>query len=231
MNQPPESPTLISYLDILHPALREVSATPAAFQRYLETFRLPVQPRRILLFSGHMLDAPDRVMPRFPADKVPQATQKIAAVLDKLAVGAEDLALTQGACGGDLLFTVACQQRGVPVSWLQPFAEGEFIQRSVTRCGADWEAIYHAARAKLTDAIHAAPAELGALTAAADDALPYTRCNLWLLYTALATAGDQTRFVCLWNGASGDGQGGTAHMVSEVQRWHGKVDWIDTREL
>ena len=40
----------------------------------------------------------------------------------------------------------------------------------------------------------------------------YERCNLWLLYTALACGFDKVRFICLWNGSEGDGTGGTAHM-------------------
>ncbi len=34
---------------------------------------------------------------------------------------------------------------------------------------------------------------------------PFERCNLWLLYTALAWGVDQVRFICLWNGSGGDG--------------------------
>lgn len=30
-------------------------------------------PERVLLFSGHMVDRPDRPQPRFPADKVASA--------------------------------------------------------------------------------------------------------------------------------------------------------------
>ena len=35
-------------------------------------------PQRVLLFTGHMIDAPGRAEPRFPADKVEIAKQKIA---------------------------------------------------------------------------------------------------------------------------------------------------------
>jgi len=59
-------------------------------------------------------------------------------------------ALTQGACGGDLLFTEACLKRGVQVHWLQPFAEPEFIERSVVRGGQAWRQRYLDARAGLT---------------------------------------------------------------------------------
>lgn len=75
-------------------------------------------PRHVLLFSGHMIDAPDRLVPRFPANKEPIAASRIAEALDTLGAGDRDLALTQGACGGDLLFTEACLARGVRVRWM-----------------------------------------------------------------------------------------------------------------
>lgn len=186
------------------------------------------QPRHVLLFSGHMIDAPNRPTPRFPATKELIAAQRIAAVLDQLEAGPEDLALTQGACGGDLLFTEACQQRGVRVQWLQPFEEPEFIRRSVVCHSETWRARYFAAKAKLTTAIRSAPQEVGPLPAGSD---PYERCNLWLLSTALSYGVNKVQFICLWDGGGGDGPGGTAHMYQEVNRRTGQVTWIDSRTL
>ncbi len=37
-------------------------------------------PRKVALFSGHMIDAPGRAKPRFPPDKEPLAANAIAAV-------------------------------------------------------------------------------------------------------------------------------------------------------
>lgn len=186
------------------------------------------QPRQVFLFSGHMIDAPSRPTPRFPAAKVPIAAQNIAEALDQLGAGAEDLALTQGACGGDLLFTEACQQRGVTVQWLQPFDEPAFIQKSVVCHDEAWRARYLAAKAKLTTEIRSAPQVLGPLPAGVD---PYERCNLWLFETALSYGPSKVHFICLWNGGGGDGPGGTAHMYQEVKRRTGQVTWIDTRTL
>jgi hypothetical protein len=72
------------------------------------------------------------------------------------------------------------------------------------------------------------PDELGALPPRAD---PFERCNLWLLYSALARGLDKLRFICLWDGGGGDGPGGTAHLYREVERRTGHVTWIDTRTL
>lgn len=186
------------------------------------------QPRHVLLFSGHMIDAPNRPTPRFPAAKELIAAQRIAEVLGQLGAGPEDLALTQGACGGDLLFTEVCQQRGVQVQWLQPFDEPDFINKSVICRGETWHRRYLAAKAKLTTEIRSAPRELGPLPIGSD---PYERCNLWLLSTALSYGGNKVHFIGLWDGGGGDGPGGTAHMYQEVTQRLGQVTWIDSRTL
>ncbi len=211
-----------------------VEAGIKVFDRAMERLAPPDarwQPRRIILFSGHMTDEPGRAKPRFPADLEGLAASAIAAVLDEMGVGPDDLALTQGACGGDLLFTEACQKRGVRVNWLQPFEEPEFIQRSVIRSGESWRKRYLDARAVLAAPPRAAPVELGAPPQGVGEGYAYERCNLWLLYTALSCGPDKVNFVCLWDGGGGDGAGGTAHMYREVERRTGRVSRIDTNAL
>jgi hypothetical protein len=43
-------------------------------------------PRKVALFSGHMIDAPGRKTPRFPSDKEPIAYHAIASALADLDV-------------------------------------------------------------------------------------------------------------------------------------------------
>ena len=45
------------------------------------------EPRKVALFSGHMIDAPGREKPRFPPDKEPVAAHAIAETLTDLEVG------------------------------------------------------------------------------------------------------------------------------------------------
>ena len=206
----------------------------ATFDRALQRLTRPEdrwQPRNVILFSGHMIDAPDRPVPRFPAAKEQIAAQKISEILNQIGADSHDLALTQGACGGDLLFTEACRKRGVNINWLQPFSEPEFIQNSVDRGGQGWIDRYMSAKAGLAAPPRSAPDTLGEPPAGAAENYAYVRCNLWLLYTALAWGVEKVQFVCLWNGAGGDGPGGTAHMYNEVKRRTGRVYWIDSRQL
>jgi hypothetical protein len=187
-------------------------------------------PRQVLLFSGHLVDAPDRASARFPAEKVGAAARRIAAELERLEAGPADLALTQGAAGGDLLFAEACLARGVPLQLLLPLPEDEFIARSILPCvdGAAWRDRYLAVKARLTLRPLLADAVLGPLPAGAD---PFERANRWLLDSALLHGAHRLRFITLWDGAGGDGPGGTQHMVDEVRRHHGESVWIDTRSL
>lgn len=215
-------------------APENVAAGIAVLDRALSRLPLPGrdwEPRRVFLFSGHMVDAPDRDSPRLPAERVEAAGARIAELMRGLDAGPEDLALTQGACGGDLLFTEACQGLGVRVGWLQPFHEPEFVQRSVVRCGEHWRQRYLDARQRLGGPVLSAPQELGEPPGYAERGYPYERCNRWLMYTALAWGVEKVHFVCLWNGAGGDGPGGTAHMYEEVAQRTGQVHWIDTRQL
>jgi len=189
------------------------------------------QPRYVFLFSGHMIDRPDRSVPRFPSEMEHLAAQEIANTLTELGAGPDDLALTQGACGGDLLFTEAALQLGMKVHWLQPFCEPEFITNSVACSNGSWRKRYFDAKCALASPIRPAPAELGAIPQGSEPGYAYERCNLWLLYTALAYGVEKVRFICLWNGEGGDGPGGTAHLYHEVKRRTGQVYWLDTRTI
>lgn len=189
-----------------------------------------LQPRRVILFSGHMIDAPGRAEPRFPPALAPAAAAHIAAALDRLEAGPLDLGLTQGAAGADLLFAEAAQARALPLLFLQPFGEDEFIARSVRPVseGEQWVARYRTVAARLASPPRAMP-PAAAVAEAADN--PFERCNRWLLDTALACGGDRVWLLCLWDGRRGDGAGGTAHMVEEVSRHRGHVLHIDPRDL
>jgi len=188
------------------------------------------QPRQAILFSGHMMDTPHRPQSRFPAAMEGAATERIGAALDALDAGAEDIAFCQAAAGGDLIFLEACQRRGVRCQVLLPFEEAIFLQRSVLPSvhGQQWRDRYVAMKEKLTMPIRLMPDELGPTP---DKGNPYERCNLWLLNSALAFGIDRVCFITLWNGGGGDGPGGTAHLVEEVQQRTGRVTWIDTRSL
>lgn len=184
--------------------------------------------RKVFLFSGHMIDAPGRETPRFPASKEPVASDAIAETLDAQVCGASDLGVCGGACGGDLIFAELVLARGAHLEMLLPFDESTFLRESVDFAGPQWRERFFAVKDNPNTTTRYAPDVLGKLPEGTD---PYERENRWLLDTALAFGPSKVEFICLWNGGGGDGPGGTKHMVDEVKAAGARVYWLDTRTL
>jgi hypothetical protein len=210
--------------------LPEVTAGLRVFDHALAKLEPPWQPERVVLFSGHMIDAPDRPEPRFPAAKEGEAARAIAETLDQLGAGERDLALCGGACGGDLLFAEAALQRGMRLQLRIPFDIPAFFQKSVTFADPQWGKRFYAVKNDPCTALFIMPEELGLLPKKAN---PYERNNVWQLYAALGwgKTPEKVHFVCLWNGQGGDGPGGTQHMLDAVKKRSGQVHVLDTTTL
>jgi hypothetical protein len=189
---------------------------------------IPLNPGNVFLFSGHMIDAPDRSEPRFPAEMEGIAAKAINCQLDALGAGPGDLGLCGGACGGDLLFAEACLACGIAMEIRIPFAVPKFLEKSVAFAGSDWVERFYKVIENLKVQLLVMPEELGALPQGSD---PYERDNLWQLESALSFGPEKVRFLCLWNGKGGDGPGGTRHMVKSVKQRSGKVYILDTNTL
>jgi len=177
------------------------------------------EPALVVLFSGHMVDRPERPEARFPESKAGAAAREIAARLDALGAKEGDLGLAQAACGGDLLFAKACLQRKMRLELRLPQLEPEFLTNSVAFAGPRWQALYDEVKAHPDVRMLFAPEELGPTPLGIE---VYERGNLWLLYTALSHGADKARFLCLWNGQGGDGPGGVQHMNDLVQQLTGR---------
>jgi hypothetical protein len=183
-------------------------------------------PQNVVLFSGHMIDAPDRRTPRFPPDKEPVAASAIAVTLAAIGAVAGDLAICGGACGGDLLFAEACLAIDMRLEIYIPLDEPKFLASSVDFADGDWHDRFLAAKAKAT--LHIAPDELGPL---GEQENPYERNNQWMLQAAARFGGERMAFICLWNGQGGDGLGGAQHLFEEARRKTSRICWLDTRKL
>jgi hypothetical protein len=189
-------------------------------------FAARAQPRKVALFSGHMIDAPGREKPRFPPNKEPVAARAITEALADLGIGPADLGICGGACGGDLLFAEAALARGARLDLYIPFDELTFLETSVNFADHDWRGRYFAAKARAT--LHFAPTDLGPIREGVD---PYERNNRWMLDSALRFGAERLDFVCLWNGEGGDGPGGTRDMMDAVRSRGGRTRWLDTTKL
>ena len=187
-------------------------------------------PRLRILFAGHLVDAPGRDPPRFPESMTGAAGARIEEELTALGAGKGDLGLTQGAAGGDLLFARCVLARGMELQLLQPFEEARFVEESVASRGPAWLTLYNIIKGQLRPdrPILAAPAVLGNLK---DGENEWERCNRWLIDVALSDGAARMALMVLWNGARGDGPGGTANMVERVGKQGCRMIWIDTRTL
>jgi len=184
-------------------------------------------PRRVFLFSGHMVDAADRAPARFPPEKEPLAAAAIGRQLAELGAGVNDVAISSAACGGDLLFAEACLQSRVGVEIYLPFVQEEFLKKSVDFAGEHWRQKFFAVK-EHAQGWHIMPQELGVI-ASSDD--PFARVNLWMLDQALAYGTEKVRFICLWDRQAGDGPGGTKHLHDAVVQGGGKSYVLDTTKL
>ena len=183
-------------------------------------------PRKVLLFSGHMIDAPDRSDPRFPPDKEAIAGDAIAKTLTEVGAGHADLAICGGACGGDLLFAEAALARRSTLELYLPLRQEEFLAKSIDFADANWRPRFFAVKSRAL--LHVTPDELGPLAADQD---AYERNNLHMLEAATRYGSEKLDFICLWNGQGGDGPGGTQHLMQEVRDRGGRVYWLDTKRL
>lgn len=225
------------------PQLPAPAAAPAA---------APRPRRRVLLFAGHMIDAPGRKTPRFPADKEGVAREKIReAVAGETESGAGvACGYAGGANGGDTLFQEVCKGLGIGTRLYLAIPPKDYVRKSVQKGGRKWVDRFwelyneHLGREQVR--------VLSEATDVPDDQeqlyLPawlrekpnygiWQRNNLWMLFNALDEACDpksedpNLTLIALWDGAGGDGPGGTGDLVKKVEDLGARCEIINTKEL
>jgi hypothetical protein len=193
-----------------------------------------LQVNKVVVCSGHMIDQPNRAVPRFPRYEEAIARRQIAEQLGAWGIGPGDLAICGGAQGADLLFAECCVALGVQVYLLIPLPEPEFLRRSVHLEGADWEDRYFevAKNAKVfkffqEDFLKDFSPELNAI----DNV--FARNNLWMIHTALDAVGTGELFaILIWDEKeTGDGPGGTSDFEQRIRQSHGTVAVINPTKL
>lgn len=188
---------------------------------------------RVVLFTGHMVDVPGRKEPRFPADKVPVARETIRkAVEGELAMpGGVSRAIAGGASGGDLLFLEACGELGVAADLYLALPPDKFVAASVAPAGGDWIERFQQAYDRLPRRMLAQSKKLPGWLQGKPGYDIWQRNNLWMLHNALALGRDKVTLIALWDGKTGDGPGGTEHMVEKAKARGAKVVILDTKTL
>ena len=221
------------------PTLSDPDAVAAAPER-----------QRVLVFAGHMIDAAGREKKRFPPDKENVAREKIKeAILKEMNTGAGVLCGYAGAAsGGDILFQEICAELNIPTRLYLAIPPKKYVNSSVMKAGQDWVKRFWDIYNK-----HGANKQLRVLSDVEDakddeDYLPawlrskkdygiWQRNNLWMLFNALDEACDvksedpNLTLIALWDGAGGDGPGGTGDLVNKVQAMGARHEIIDTKAV
>ncbi len=194
----------------------------------------PSGPRpRVILFTGHMIDSPDRKEPRFPPQQEGTARDAIrAAIQTELGMpGGVSRAIAGGASGGDLLFQEVCGELGIASDLYLALPPADFIAASVAPGGPQWVDRFRAVCERLPKRQLADSEDLpGWLQGKANYDI-WQRNNLWMLHNALALGRDKVTLIALWDGKKGDGPGGTEHMVEKAQARGAKVVILETKTL
>ena len=188
---------------------------------------------RVILFTGHRIDAPDRRKPRFPSDKEDQGRAMILAAVSevKKQTTGELFAISGGACGGDILFHEVCEQLDIPSQMYLVLPKSEYIKKSVADGGPDWVERFNRLFEQKQPKILSGSDELPRWLRAKKDYSIWQRSNLWMLHSALAISNDHLTLIALWNGEAGDGPGGTEDMVQRAQDRGATFIHLDARKL
>ncbi len=107
-----------------------------------ECFPVP----KLVIFSGHMIDAPDRRVPRFPLEKEDEIRKLLEKQLEVMNAG---IGFASAACGSDILFLEAMLARGGTIHLVLPWPADEFVKTSVDLDGkGTWNKRFEAVLAR-----------------------------------------------------------------------------------
>jgi class 3 adenylate cyclase len=161
----------------------------------------------VLAFSGHMLDAPSRKGPRFPADSVEPVRQQIRAVLEKLDAG---ISYSSAACGSDVVFLECMQARGGETNVILPFDSEDFYDTSISFAGDQWIRRADRVLERASRVNHANRGRYGG------DDLLFAYANTMIMGQAILRSRlleTETHLIAVWDGNRNGATGGTSDFI------------------
>ena len=190
--------------------------------------------KRVLLFTGHMIDAPGRAQPRFPPEKVEVAREKIAEAVaaEQQIAGGIAYGVAGGANGGDIIFHQVCEASGIQSRIFLAVPRELYIRESVAPAGPQWVEEFNRLVRSHPVRVLGESRDLPRWLQGKPDYNIWQRNNLWNLHNALAAAGgENVTLIALWNEATGDGPGGTGDMVQKARDRGAKTIILDTKKI
>lgn len=168
-----------------------------------ECFPVP----KLVIFSGHMIDAPDRRVPRFPLEKEDEIRKLLEKQLEVMNAG---IGFSSAACGSDILFLETMLARGGTIHIVLPWPADEFVKTSVDLDGkGTWNKRFEAVLAR------AASIRILGQLYMPGSAIGFEYCNLTVngLARVFARSLDlDITPLAVWDGFEG-GPGGTGSFV------------------
>jgi hypothetical protein len=189
---------------------------------------------RVVLFTGHRVDSPNRKTPRFPTAKEQVARDAIRSALEEQSKSSKGpvLGVAGGANGGDLLFLEVCDELGIATEMLLTLPEEQFIKESVESDDKSWtERFYRQVQKHVHPPVLARSTELPAWLEFKGGYDIWQRNNLWLLSAALSHMARFLTVIALWDGKTGDAPGGTEHMVGMAKERGAQIVHLDTTQI
>jgi class 3 adenylate cyclase len=185
-------------------------------------FRFP----SVVVFVGHMVDRPDREVPRFPPELEPAVKEAIRQRLRQVNAG---FGYASAACGSDILFHEVILESKGESHLILPYEKESFIEDSVDIAGnSHWVSRFDAVVARSIDVQQASK------RSQICGRVSYVFANLMLHGLASIHAQQlETKLVpmAVWDGKPGDGPDGTAGMVEGWRHEGLAVEIIDLSEI
>lgn len=220
---------------------RDLSIFPEKTEAVLQAIRCPAPepekasvPVRAILFTGHRIDAPGRTEPRFPAGSEARARAMIREAVvqeQRKADGMQLVGISGAASGGDILFLEICEELAIPVRIQLAVPAEDYIRESVADSGYEWVERFEFLVRKHPPEILCREGRLPLWLRSRREYNVWQRSNLWMLFLALKISDNAMTLIALWDGAQGDGPGGTSDMVNRARDRGAKIVHLDAGRL
>jgi class 3 adenylate cyclase/tetratricopeptide (TPR) repeat protein len=197
----------------------------AEFKNCVPEIKAVLSVGSVLIFTGHMIDAPGRTAFRFPPSIERVVALQIAEKINAMNAVA---GYSSAACGSDILFIEAMQKRGAETHLILPFRKDDFVKTSINFAGSDWERRFNEVLAAATSVTYATnDAYLG------DDIL-FQYCNQIIYGMGRLRAnrlGLDLKMLAVHKEDGTAAVGGTSDMLSDARRFCDQIEIISLQKL
>lgn len=176
----------------------------------------------VVVFTGHMLDAPDRACARFPASMEERVREALRVRLEKVHAG---IGYAAAACGADILFQEEMLRRGGRINIVLPHDVDVFRENSVARAGGPaWAARFEALLSQADDVVIASETQCAEAPGASYEYGNAMQEGLAILHARQLDA--PLVRMAVWDGARAGALGGAARCVARWMREGAPFEWL-----